>query len=150
MSLAHLLWSSTESTLSPMIFVLRFSNCGCRRAMYPSSVVHTGVKSFGCENRIAHPLPIHSWNLILPSVVSAVKSGTSSPMRNDMGTSGAIGVCCTALEQLSFLPTVPFHSIPFHSRSGPICRLLQARVLRNPVYFPGLAAIRRERLLEAA
>src|SRR6266581_2460209 len=67
-----------------MIFVLRFSNSGFRRATYPSSVVHTGVKSFGCENRIAHPLPIHSWNLIVPSVVSAVKSGTSSPIRNDM------------------------------------------------------------------
>src|SRR6476659_2339044 len=39
-----------------------------------------GVKSLGCENRIAHPLPIHSWKRILPSVVSAVKSGALSPM----------------------------------------------------------------------
>jgi hypothetical protein len=33
--------------LSPMIFVLRLSNSGLRRASYPSSVVQTGVKSFG-------------------------------------------------------------------------------------------------------
>src|SRR5271167_4137716 len=67
--------------LRPMILVLRRSNSGLRPAMYPSSVVHTGVKSFGCENRIAHLSPIQSWNRILPSVVSAVKSGASSPMR---------------------------------------------------------------------
>src|SRR6266568_9096055 len=64
-----------------MILVLRLSNSGLSLAMYPSSVVHTGVKSLGCENRIAHLSPIHSWNRILPSVVSAVKSGASSPMR---------------------------------------------------------------------
>ena len=40
--------------------------------MYPSSVVQTGVKSFGCEKRIAHEVPIHSWNLMGPCVVSAV------------------------------------------------------------------------------
>src|SRR5262252_4414273 len=49
--------------------------------MYPSSVVHTGVKSLGCENRIAQPSPIHSCNRIVPCVVSAVKSGASSFMR---------------------------------------------------------------------
>src|SRR5688572_9667514 len=48
--------------------------------MYPSSVVHTGVKSFGCENRTAHESPIQSWKLILPSVVSASKSGAVSPI----------------------------------------------------------------------
>src|ERR1700722_6530480 len=48
-------------------------------AIYPSSVVQTGVKSFGCENRTAHESPIHSWKLIGPSVVSAVKSGAMSP-----------------------------------------------------------------------
>src|SRR5262245_46598802 len=52
--------------------------------MYPSSVVHTGVKSLGCENRIAQPSPIHSWKRIVPCVVSAVKSGASSFMRRDM------------------------------------------------------------------
>ncbi len=41
-----------------MIFTFRLSNSGLSFAMVPSSVVHTGVKSFGCENktpRIAEP-----------------------------------------------------------------------------------------------
>jgi len=33
---------------------------GLKPGMTPSSVVHTGVKSFGCEKRIAQPSPIHS------------------------------------------------------------------------------------------
>src|SRR6266567_5448275 len=70
-----------------MTLVLRLSNSGLSLAMYPSSVVQTGVKSLGCENRIAHLSPIHSWNRIVPSVVSAVKSGASSPMRTGMLTS---------------------------------------------------------------
>ena len=52
--------------------------------MLPSSVVQTGVKSFGCENRMAQPSPIHSWKWIVPWVVSAVKSGATSLMRSDM------------------------------------------------------------------
>src|SRR5215471_17289736 len=67
-----------------MILQLRFANSGCNTAMEPSSVVHTGVKSFGCENKIAQPLPIHSWKLIAPWVVSAVKSGASELIRKDM------------------------------------------------------------------
>src|SRR5258706_8868216 len=67
-----------------MILVFLLSNSGFNFAMYPSSVVHTGVKSFGCENRIAHLSPIQSWNLMGPSVVSAVKSGASSPIRTVM------------------------------------------------------------------
>ena len=46
--------------------------------------MQTGVKSFGCENRIAQPSPIHSWKLMAPWVVSAVKSGASSLMRKLM------------------------------------------------------------------
>src|SRR5713226_1937921 len=65
-----------------MILQLRFSKSGCSPAMYPSSVVHTGVKSLGCENKMAQPLPIHSWKLIVPCEVSAVKLGASSFMRN--------------------------------------------------------------------
>jgi Na+/H+ antiporter NhaD/arsenite permease-like protein len=53
----------------------RLSNSGFSLASAPSSVVQTGVKSFGCENSSAQLLPIQSWNLILPSVVSASKSG---------------------------------------------------------------------------
>src|SRR5262245_9813149 len=52
--------------------------------MYPSSVVQTGVKSLGCENRIAQPSPIHSWKRTVPCVVSAVKSGASSFIRSDI------------------------------------------------------------------
>src|SRR6266446_785049 len=54
MSTAHLLWLATGSTESPMILTLRLSNSGLRRAMVPSSVVQTGVKSFGWENSAAH------------------------------------------------------------------------------------------------
>src|SRR6202044_2176450 len=50
--------------------------------MYPSSGVHTGVKSLGCENKMAQPSPIHSWKLIVPCEVSAVKLGASSFMRS--------------------------------------------------------------------
>src|SRR5439155_23690609 len=48
--------------------------------MYPSSVVQTGVKSFGCENRMAQESPIQLWNRIRPWVVSASKSGAVSPI----------------------------------------------------------------------
>src|SRR5260370_11763474 len=60
-----------------MILQFRFSDSGFSPAMYPSSVVQTGVKFFGCENRMAQPFPIHSWKLIRPCVVSAVKLGAS-------------------------------------------------------------------------
>src|SRR5213078_1031014 len=63
-----------------MIFTFLRSNCGFIFAMYPSSVVQTGVKSLGCENRTAHESPIQSWKLIVPSVVSASKSGAVSPI----------------------------------------------------------------------
>src|SRR6186997_585159 len=65
-----------------MIFTFLLSNCGLIFAMYPSSVVHTGVKSFGCENNTAHESPIQSWKRIGPSVVSASKSGAVSPSCN--------------------------------------------------------------------
>src|SRR6266702_2355414 len=80
MSFAHPLWSPVESTDNPMIFTFLRSNCGFIFAMYPSSVVHTGVKSFGCENKTAHESPIQSWKRIRPSVVCASKSGAVSPI----------------------------------------------------------------------
>src|SRR5918997_6764315 len=80
MSSAHLEWSPTASTERPMILTFLRSNSGLIFAMYPSSVVHTGVKSRGCENRTAHESPIHSWKRIGPSVVSASKSGAVSPI----------------------------------------------------------------------
>src|SRR3989442_15344980 len=67
-----------------MILQLRLSNSGFSPAMYPSSVVQTGVKFFGCENRMAQPLPIQSWKLILPCVLSAVKLGASLLILNAM------------------------------------------------------------------
>src|SRR5215472_4997235 len=63
-----------------MIFTFLRSNSGFIFAMYPSSVVHTGVKSFGCENKTAHESPIQSWKRTRPSVVSASKSGAVSPI----------------------------------------------------------------------
>src|SRR5262245_11164807 len=87
MSFDHLECASTGSTLRPMTFTLRLSNSGLSLAMYPSSVVHTGVKSFGWENKMPHELPSHSWNWMGPSVVSALKSGAVSPIRRVMGAS---------------------------------------------------------------
>src|SRR6266542_1411361 len=80
MSFDHRLWLSTGSTLSPMILVWRLSKSGLSFAMYPNSVVQTGVKSFGWENRTPHDDPSHSWKRIRPSVVSASKSGARSPI----------------------------------------------------------------------
>jgi hypothetical protein len=42
----------------------RLSNSGFSFASAPSSVVQTGVKSFGCENSSAQLLPIQSWKWI--------------------------------------------------------------------------------------
>src|SRR2546423_5101374 len=67
-----------------MIFTPRRSNSGLILAMYPSSVVQTGVKSFGCENSTAQESPIQSWKLIGPSVVCAWKSGAVSPILTAM------------------------------------------------------------------
>src|ERR1700720_2017516 len=80
MSSDHLAWRSTGSTESPISLTPRLSNSGFSLARAPSSVVQTGVKSFGCENSSAQLLPIQSWNLILPSVVSASKSGATVPI----------------------------------------------------------------------
>src|SRR6266568_7381151 len=80
MSSDHFECLSTGSTESPISLTPRLSNSGFNLASAPSSVVQTGVKSFGCENNRAQLLPIQSWNLILPSVVSASKSGATAPI----------------------------------------------------------------------
>ena len=87
MSLSQERCDSTESTDRPMSLVLRLSNSDLALEKAPSSVVHTGVKSLGWENRIPHESPSHSWKLIVPSVVSAVKSGAMSPKRTAMVSS---------------------------------------------------------------
>ena len=46
--------------------------------------MQTGVKSLGCENSTAHLSPIQSWKRILPSVVSASKSGAVSLIASAM------------------------------------------------------------------
>src|SRR5260221_1994196 len=92
MSAAHFEWFATGSTERPITFTLRFWNSGWSFAMYPSSVVHTGVKSFGCENRMAQPSPIHLWKSIEPWVVSAVEVGASSFIRRDMRISFVAGL----------------------------------------------------------
>src|SRR5205809_7407255 len=80
MSSAHLPCFSIGSTERPMILTPRRSNSGLMLAMYPSSVVQTGVKFLGCEKSTAHESPIQSWKRIRPSVVSASKSGAVSPI----------------------------------------------------------------------
>ncbi len=70
---------SSGSTLTAMTLVLRLANSSFSLATAPSSVVQTGVKSLGWENSTPQPSPSHSWKLILPSVVSTVKSGAVSP-----------------------------------------------------------------------
>src|SRR6516225_552941 len=55
--------------------------------MLPSSVVHTGVKSLGCENSTVQESPIQSWKRMRPSVVSASKSGATSLICSDMSCS---------------------------------------------------------------
>src|SRR5215813_7474746 len=87
MSAAHFWWLSTGSTERPIILTPRLSNSGLSRAIVPSSVVQTGVKSFGCENSTAQLLPIQAWKRILPSVVSASKSGAVSLIWSGIKTS---------------------------------------------------------------
>lgn len=64
----------------PSICTPRASNSSFSFAKAPSSVVQTGVKSAGCENRIVHFPLRNSWNLILPCVVCASKSGATEPI----------------------------------------------------------------------
>src|SRR6516164_8732823 len=95
MSPDHFLWLSIGSTDKPRILTPRLSNSGLSRAIVPSSVVQTGVKSFGCENSTAQLLPIQSWKRILPSVVSASKSGAVSLICRAINTS-LWDVCCVS------------------------------------------------------
>src|SRR5271154_6087794 len=80
MSSDHFAWRSTGSNERPISLTPRLSNSGFSLASAPSSVVQTGVKSFGCENNSAQLLPIQLWKWILPSVVSASKSGATAPI----------------------------------------------------------------------
>src|SRR5580765_1172488 len=90
MSRDHETCFSTGSTLRPMTFALRLSNSGLRRATEPSSVVQTGVKSLGWENKTPQELPSHSWNLSGPSVVCASKSGATALIGSDIVVSNSL------------------------------------------------------------
>ena len=65
-----------------------------------NSVVQTGVKSAGCEKRIAHDPPNQLWNEIGPCVVSALKSGNSVPKA---GISAVLANSVLARRYLVFL-----------------------------------------------
>lgn len=52
MSGIHLAWDSAESIDSAIGLMFRFSNSGYSCTTRANSVVHTGVKSAGCENKI--------------------------------------------------------------------------------------------------
>ena len=87
MSGAQPLWSSIGSTETAIALTLRLSNSSFRLAVRPSSVVQTGVKSAGWLKSTAHVPSFHWWKSIVPSVVSALKSGASSPSRSAMVSS---------------------------------------------------------------
>src|SRR5689334_17892790 len=84
MSLIHFLCESTGSTESAITLTFLLANSSLSLAVNPSSVVHTGVKSAGCENSTPQLSPSHLWKLIGPSLDSWVKSGAVSPRRSDM------------------------------------------------------------------
>src|SRR5207302_8975348 len=73
-----------RSTEMAIALVLRLSNSSFSAAVRPSSVVQTGVKSAGWLNSTAHLPDFQSWKSTVPSVVSALKSGASSPSRIPM------------------------------------------------------------------
>ena len=56
----HFKWSLTPSTLNPITFTFLLSNSGFNLANDPNSVVQTGVKSLGCENKTPQLSPSHS------------------------------------------------------------------------------------------
>src|SRR3569623_10233 len=75
----------------PISLTPRLSNSGLRRATAPSSVVQTGVKSFGWEKNRPQLSPSHLWKLIWPSVLSASKSGALAPIDKVIVTSSYLG-----------------------------------------------------------
>jgi len=66
---------------NPIILTPLASNSPFNLANAPNSVVHTGVKSAGCENNTAHFPSSHVWKSISPCVVCALKLGASVPRR---------------------------------------------------------------------
>lgn len=81
MSLAQPSWLSTVLALRPSSLTPRLLNSGSRRAISPSSVVQTGVKSSGWEKKTTQLSPMYSCRSIGPLVVSALKLGATVPRR---------------------------------------------------------------------
>jgi hypothetical protein len=80
-----------ESVESPNTFTLRRSHSGWSLLTSINSVVQTGVKSAGCEKRMAQASRFHSRkDSILPAVVSDAKSGAMSPIRRDIVVSSSV------------------------------------------------------------
>src|SRR4051794_40518723 len=113
-----------------MILTFLLSNCGFIFAMYPSSVVHTGVKSRGCENRTAHESPIQSWKRILPSVVSASKSGAMSPICNAILCPPCLIPHCVVYQTGPGLPS--FRQASRHGEGGGLSGVTRGRCVRDP------------------
>src|SRR5438045_9655005 len=107
MSPDHFLWLSIGSTDKPKILTPRLSNSVLSRAMVPSSVVQTGVKSLGWENSTAQESPTQSWKWMVPWVVSAVKFGAMSLILGTLYGPLAVVVvigkcaCYTSLDKIS-------------------------------------------------
>src|SRR6266511_2937410 len=90
----HAMWLYTESTELPRSFTPRFSKSGASRANSTNSVVHTGVKSAGCEKRRTHfPLP-YSDSFSMPCVVLASKSGAGPFSSIRLAASGTVAGNC--------------------------------------------------------
>lgn len=106
-SLIHSPCLSIVFALSPMSLTPLFVNSGSSLAKAPSSVVQTGVKSSGWEKRMhhlspktlqpvhclvskLHLVPMYSWKLTLPFVVSASKLGVTVPRRRGSGRSAIL------------------------------------------------------------
>lgn len=82
MSLIQALCESVLLADNPINLTFLLVNSGSNLANAPNSVVQTGVKSSGWENKIAHESPMYSWNEIFPLDVSASKSGAVDPNLN--------------------------------------------------------------------
>mmetsp|Transcript_30595 Transcript_30595/g.90817 ORF Transcript_30595/g.90817 Transcript_30595/m.90817 type:complete len:214 (+) Transcript_30595:233-874(+) len=78
----HARCSATGSQLRPISFTPSSRNCAAMAWQMPSSVVQTGVKSFGCEKRMVHAgsRARKSWNAKSPCVVLHSKSGRAAPI----------------------------------------------------------------------
>ena len=93
MSPIHMRWLAVSLQLRAATLTPRLSNSPCKSATDPSSVVHTGVKSPGCEKSTDHDPPMYSCHDSEPAVESAVKSGTTSPRRSAILPGAAANQC---------------------------------------------------------